>query len=173
MKKKSTIIQFSIALLFFLISVGVFFFLHNYINKKNSIAVASADEWKAEETKRANVKAMEQFLEERAQDRQEIDTHFVPSTDVVGFLDHIESFGPKVGAVGEVTLIDAAKDGSGISVEIRAKGNFESVYKFLALLENAPYEIEITTMNMRMLEGGEGARVWEATFKIKLLSFIK
>ncbi len=173
MKHKSSTIAFIIALMFFIMSVTAFVFLYIYIQSKNKEAIDSHVEWQTEESRRSNVKSMEAFLGDSTEDQIEIDKHFVKNADIVSFLDLIESFAPSVGAEAEVTLINIPKEGAGLLVEINSKGNFESVYKFLSLLENAPYELEIVSVSLRSspLNDG-GSSLWEAKFKIKLLSLI-
>ena len=89
------------------------------------------------------------------------------------FLDLLERLAPQVGADAEVLLVDKAKDGSLLSVDVRVIGNFEAIYKFLTLLENFPYELEIISVDIQK-KGGEGVESskWEGVFKVKLLSFI-
>ncbi len=173
MKKKHVIIQLSIAALLFIFSLSGFLVLHSYINKKNKEALDSEKSWSIEEARRANVKTLELFLEDEIKERNEIDKHFVKNTDIVSFLNTIEGLAPKAGAVAEVTLIDVPKDGAGLMVGVNSKGSFESIYKFLSLLENAPYELDFSSVSLKIVRGGEGeSNTWQATFKIQLLSFI-
>ncbi len=173
MKKKHVIIQISTAALLFIFSLSGFFILHAYINKKNNEALDAEKNWAIEEARRENVKALELFLEDKTEERNEIDKHFVKNTDIVVFLDTIENLAPQVGAKAEVTLIDVPKDGAGLMVEVHSKGSFESIYRFLSLLENSPYELDFSSVNTQVVKGAEGeSNTWQATFKIKLLSFI-
>ena len=63
-------------------------------------------------------------------------------------------------------------------VAMEAKGSFPDLYKFLTLLENSPYELELIEVKFsRETEPASSdktlsASAWNATFKIKLLSFI-
>lgn len=168
---RSSKIKFALALFFFLFAVGVFTTLFIYINNKNQVALTRMDDWHKEEDRRANIETMEKFLASKSAASLELDKHFVKSTDIVSFLDLIERLAPKVGSSAEVTLVDVAKDGTGLYVEVKSKGSFESLYRFLSLLENAPYILEITSMSMRAPGASEGGP-WDATFKLKLVSFI-
>ena len=77
---------------------------------------------------------------------------------------------------------------------VKTPGTFDSLYKFLTLLENSPYELEFVGMDLTR-EGdftsvavetpadGTGAQTivppsikiprWQATFDVRLLSFIQ
>ncbi len=173
MKIKLPKARILIALVFFLVSVSFFVFLHTYVNKKNRDAIALEQKWQLEELRRENVKTLEHFLEVKSGERSELNKHFVGSGDVVAFLDLIESLGAQAQAKAEVTLIDIPKDGSGLLIEVKSEGSFASVYKFLSLLENAPYELEIVSMEMNASGRSETVGgLWDATFRIKLVSFI-
>lgn len=173
MKIKLPKAKILVAIVFFLLSFSFFIFLHTYVNKKNQNAIALEQKWKLEEIRRENIKTLEHFLELKSVERSEIDKHFVGSGDVVAFLDLIESLGSQAKAKAEVTLIDIPKDATGLLIEVKSEGSFASLYKFLSLLENAPYELEIISMEMNSSgDGDKGSVMWNATFRIKLLSFI-
>lgn len=173
MKIKLPKFRILVAVIFFLLSLSVFIFLNFYVNKKNHDATALEHQWQLEELRRENVKTLEHFLELKSNERGELDKHFVGSGDVVAFLDLIESLGAQTQAKAEVTLIDIPKDGSGLLIEVKSDGSFSAVYKFLSLLENAPYELEIVSMEMNASGNSETVvPLWNATFRIKLVSFI-
>ena len=173
MRIKLPKIRILLAVGFFLCSLLLFDLLYGYVNKKNKAATTLERKWKVEELRRENVKNLERFLEEKGGEISMLDTHFVGSGDVVTFLDLIESLGKQAGSQSEVTLIDIPKDNSGLLVEVRSEGSFDSIYKFLRLLENATYELEIVSFEMSTSSGEEETYpVWNATFRIRLISFI-
>jgi Tfp pilus assembly protein PilO len=160
-------------LVLFLASAGVFLFLLGEVESKKRETIALRGEWLAEKSKRDNIENLATFMERYQQDIGELESHFVTSKDVVSFLDLMEGLGNKVGATSEVTLIDVPKDQSYLTVEIKASGNFESIYKFISLLENSPYELEIMSMRMDSNSQTEGQNSWSSVLKIKLLSFVQ
>jgi hypothetical protein len=62
---------------------------------------------------------------------------------------------------------------------MKASGTFNVLYRFLALLENSPYELEFIGVNMDngvvldTVGKNVAASKWNAIFKVKLLSFIQ
>ncbi|MEI8175115.1 MAG: hypothetical protein WCG28_04155, partial [bacterium] len=107
----------------------------------------------------------------------QLGTHFAQSSNIVPFLDIIEGLATKVGTKAEVTSVDPLGDNAGLSVGMKASGSFSSVYKFITLLENSPYELEFVSMNIQKgIEAdakGNVSEVWNAIFRLKLLSFME
>ena len=141
-------------------------------------------ELQTETSKKNEAKSFERLLQIVEKESTMLDTHFIKSSDVVVFLDRVENMASIVKAKAEVTLVDVAPDNTSLSVGMTATGTFESLYKFLTLLENSPYQLELTSVNLQRV-GGEGASTvatgekapsgvqWSAIFKIKLLSFVQ
>ncbi|MCX6747768.1 MAG: hypothetical protein NTW98_02375 [Candidatus Nomurabacteria bacterium] len=69
--------------------------------------------------------------------------------------------------------MDINEDPASLLIGVHASVSFESVYKFMTLLENASYELEIQTFDLRK----EGIALdalktsWSVTMQIKVLSF--
>jgi hypothetical protein len=132
-------------------------------------------EWQNDYKQREDTKLLNNFLKNTVEERKLLDSHFAKSSDVVPFLDLLESMASNVGAKAEVLVINVPNDNTGLYVEARATGSFESLYKFIKLLENSPYETEVTYMNMSKASSGDvqSASGWTINLKIKLISFIK
>ena len=162
----------SVALL--TLSSSIFFFLYSGIQKNNKNAVELESQWKAEALHREELRAVNRLLGEIGPERTELDAHFIKSSDVVPFLNLVEKLGPQSGSDAEVVLVDLPKDQSGLVVGIEASGRFEAIYKFLMLLENSPYELEIITLDIDRIESADSKNPnprWLAVFRVKVLSF--
>lgn len=160
--------------LFLLFSVGVFVFLYIKINSNNIKGDALYTEWQVEDERRSKLNSLDMLIKRIEGDRAELESHFAKSTDIVPFLDTIDSLGKMAGAEVVVSSVDILADKSGLMVSLSAKGGFNSVYAFLLLLENSPYEMSFISTNLRTDNDGEeeGTPQWTATFKLKLISFI-
>ncbi|MBI3888284.1 hypothetical protein HY311_00635 [Candidatus Nomurabacteria bacterium] len=154
------------ALLFVVLSV-VFVFLYKKINNNNQVAQEGMTKWGEEAARRNETTSLNSSLQKIAPDLGMLETHFAKSSDVVPFLDTLEKLAPKVGVTTEISSVDALPGNAGLSVGMKASGSFESVYKFLTLLENSPYELDFLSMDMQKVD-----KKWEVTFKINLLSFV-
>ena len=158
------------SLIFFAIALAAFLFLYNQVLGNRESAENSELSFREEAARREEVRSIERFAEEIQADKVKLDSHFAVSSNVVPYLDTLESLGKQVSAKPEVVTVDVTKDKTSLILNMRAAGTFEAVYKFLLLLENSPYELEFTSVELR--KTGEGAGSWEGNFKIKLLAFI-
>jgi len=173
------------SVIFFVISIAVFVILKKEINNNNQITKERDAELQAATLKKDETKSSERLLKLVENERTLLGTHFIKSSDVVVLLDAIENLAPLVRVKAEVTQVDVAPDNTSLSVGLSSSGTFEALYKFLKLLENAPYQLEITSMNMQKVgfveevattEGEAkvaGGVQWSAIFKLKLLGFIQ
>ncbi len=159
---------FSLALL--ALACFAFFFVYRKIQSNNDASAQAQATWQAEADKRGELKSLDRSLKDVAAERATLDTHFIQGSDVVPFLDLVEKLGPEVGADAQVSTVEVSKDNSGLDVSIKATGTFVAVYKFLNMLENAPYEISFSIVDFEN-SSASGAG-WSLDLKIKLLSFI-
>jgi hypothetical protein len=90
----------------------------------------------------------------------------VHGSNIVPLLDAIEQLALRVKAKSEITSVDFSKDNNSLLLGIKASGSFVPIYKFLMLLENFPYELEFSSVDIKKTD-----TQWEAVFKIKILSF--
>lgn len=164
--KKAPLI-FSVSLL--VLSLAALTFLLRGISLNKISADTARAEWREEALRRHKLKSLETLLNKAAPERKELDTHFATRENAVPFLDTIENLARRAGANPEVISIDETPDKNSLIVIVRAEGSWSAVYKFLRLLENSPYELEFIAADIS--KKPESAD-WEASFKIKLLTFI-
>ena len=175
-KFKKTLLIISITA--FLLCCVLFFFLLREIKNNIEISKQSQVDLEKEIARREEVKNFNNSFKSIEQDKTLFETHFAQSSDIVPFLNTIEKMANSVGTKAEVSFIEVAKDNTGLMVEMKNTGSFSQVYKFLVLLENSPYELEFTSIEMNSIPALDAngksikGNVWEALFKIKLISFI-
>jgi hypothetical protein len=172
--KKIPLILSIILFVFFLLA---FIFLYQKINSNNQKLQQDMSSLQSESLKRDAIEKLERSLQSVADYRASLDTHFAKSSDVVPLLDTVEKLSGVAGAQSEVNLINVSPEGTKLLIDLKASGSFEAVYKFLALLENSPYELEFLSMDMHSAAGDSsgkspGSSKWEANLKIQLLSFL-
>lgn len=178
MPKNFPKIALLLSLIFFIFSCVAFLFLYKTVNKNNEESRLREQEWHSEALRRDEIRTLDNSVKIIESERTKLETHFAKSSDVVSFLDTIESLAPQTGAKAEVTSADISQDYTTLLVGLKASGTFSSLYKFLTLLENAPYELEFVGVEMHKEGGTEvvGKDVklpkWNMVFKIKLLSFV-
>lgn len=163
------------------LSVFAFIFLYKTIDTAEDNAKLASTELQNEANKHEEIKLLNSHVETLKEDMILLETHFAKSSDIVPFLDSMESLARKAGTKAEITSVDVAKDNTSLILKIKTEGSFKNIYKFLTLLENSHYVVEFMEISMeRGAQGGAteaGAPkqipVWQANFNLKLLSFIE
>lgn len=158
-----------------LFSSFVFYFILKQINDSKNSTKLIHEEWRQEEDRREVIKSLDRSIKEIDLEKKSIESHFVSSKDVVPFLDFFEQSALRVNAETEVSSVSVPIENDSILVDLKTKGSFESLYKYITLLENAPYELEISSFvlskeNSNVLTGNIA---WSLSLKIKLLSFVQ
>lgn len=167
-----------LSIVFFCTSLTFFIFFYRVIDGNNKKSSEKEEAWLAESLRREGVKEIYTSFKSISEDRDKIDKHFAKSSDIVPFLDSIEGLTSKINLKAEISSVDVLPDKSGLMIGMRASGTFSDVYKFLTLLENFSYELDIVGVDMSKTGGTdvEGkkptAPKWDANFRIKLVSFI-
>jgi len=167
MKKNLQKILPIISLMFFIVCCFVFLFLNKEVNINNKAFEDNEIKWQQETERREGIRLLNNSIRKIENEKDLLETHFAQSSNIVPFLDTMESLGTKVGAKTEITSVDIPKESNSLNIEMKISGSFEKIYKFLLLLENSPYKLEITSIDISK------QNTWEANLKIKLLSFIK
>ncbi len=171
-------IPLALSIIFFVLSCLTFFLVYRETNSNYQKSGRASVQWQSQARRRDEMKSLDHSIKIIEKERTELATHFAQSSDVVPFLDAIEALAPKTGVKVQVTSVDILIDSVGLLVGMNVTGNFEGLYKFLTLLENFPYELELTSMDLRKEEeldvSKKGAKIskWEATISVRLLSFI-
>jgi hypothetical protein len=157
--------------IFFCLSLVAFLFFYKAIGNNNKESQLREAEWQTETNRRNEIKTLDNSVKMIEGEKIQLETHFAKSSDIVPFLDTIEGLAFLAGANGEITPpIDILPDHAGLMIGMKASGTFGSLYKFLMLLENSPYELEFMALDMRK---GATANVWDITLKMKLVSFVE
>ncbi len=166
------------SIIFLIFSCAVFFFLYKKTEGNKAVAEDAQTKWQNEATRRDEIRSLGRSLKDIENERNLLESHFAYGSDIVPFLDTIEKLATEVNAKPEIVSVDIPKNKKGLYAVVKASGSFESIYKYLTLLENSPYELEFTSANIQNLSTGDPAAQnstsgWEAVFKIQLLSFIQ
>ncbi len=167
-----------VSIAFLIFSSSFFVFFYQQISENRKISERTQIEWGTEAIRRDEIRSLERSIREIENERNLLESHFAYSANVVPFLDTIEQLAVEAKAKPEITSVDILKDQKKLSVVVKASGSFESIYKFLTLLENSTYEIEFVSvglqrLNRQIIPGAGPLPEWEAIFKVQLISFIQ
>lgn len=178
MKNNFPKIPLFLSILFFIVFSSVFVLLYREINNNSRKVENSIITLQTEAKRREDIISLNKSINKITNDKILLEAHFAKNSDIVPFLDAIEKLGPQVGAKVQVESVDVMAKGAGLMVGLKTSGSFESIYTFLRLLENSPYELDFTFVEISKLPGSDvvskniKSSVWEAVFNIQLLSFI-
>jgi hypothetical protein len=134
--------------------------------------------YKEKEIKTNETKALDKLISEIGNEIKVIDSHFLKTEDIAPFLDELESNAKELDIKGEVVSVDSLTTDQGLYLNIKAEGTFDNLYKFLKLLENYKYELQI--VDVKLVKGpsslSEDGAIsipdWSAYIKIKIISLI-
>ncbi|MEX2052080.1 MAG: hypothetical protein WD991_00070 [Candidatus Paceibacterota bacterium] len=163
----------SVTLLF----VAVFAFSAIYMKtaENNREAEELIGQWRVELDRREEIKSLERSIQMFDVEMKSLDTHFAYGQDVVPFLNTVESLARATGADPEILSVATSEEEEILIVRMSAEGSFESLYKFLKLLENSPYELRFALVDLSSKDGPNGVRSgsWQLMLNFKLLTFIR
>ncbi len=172
MKKKTSII-FAIALMIFLALGLVAWRLVDSLADRN-VDVAAAREELASET--SVMRSMEQIRRSvltSADEQEELASYFVTEESIPVFLGDLEAIAVSLGI--DLSISGVSGGENSLSVGLRANGAFANLHQYVALLERAPYRIEVRRMFFQRTPAqnpllGE-SYPWSADIDIILLSY--
>ena len=164
-------IQLCIPLIIFILLALVFWFLYREINNNDMERRTYETQFTSEANRRNEIKALNRSVEAISQDKLLLETHFTKSSDIVRFLNEIENSASRAGTKAEVTNVDIPKEEEVLSIRFKVSGGFEEIYKFIGLLENSPYILDLNYVSMQKSSDTNTAK-WEADFRAKVLTFV-
>lgn len=175
MKNNFPKITLLVSIIFFIVFISAFMFLYKKINNNVDKAEESMITWQTEEKRREDIKSLNKSIKKITDDQVLLEAHFAKNSDIVPFLDALEKMGVKVGAKAQIETVDTMAKNEGLMVGLKVSGSFVSIYNFLRLLENSPYELDFPSVEMHKVISPDliaKNSKWEAFFKVQLLSFI-
>jgi hypothetical protein len=147
--------------------------MYNEISNIKQSSDQKLIEWGTEAARRDEIKSLDNLMRKIEEQKKQVETHFIQSSNPVPFLDTIEKLASSVNAKNLVSSVDISQDGQFLIVGMNVAGSFESFFKFLTLLENSPYELEFILVDIQRDNIDSKIGGWSAVLKIKLLTFIK
>lgn len=176
MKKNISKIIFSTSVAASILFGVLFFVLYQKVGENMKKVEDSTVGWGSVTGKQSNALPLNRLIEELSKDKQLIDGHFADNSDIVTFLDTLESLAPKTGVKLEVDSVNSKENNTKLQIGLKASGGFSSVYRFLLLLENSPYELDFLSVDFHKIQNinidnkKSKESIWEGIFKIQLIS---
>lgn len=145
MQKNSTIFMLSLTILAVLFASGIFVFMFKVIQNKNehtSKVLMTLEDKMAE---KENMSVVNQRLTEVETTSKTVNSYFVDSKQIDLFVAYLEKIGADTStdlAVKDVSVSTTEK--GSLSLKLSVKGTFSNIMQVVSLLENSPYQINIT-----------------------------
>ncbi len=174
MKTNFPKVPFFLSIFFLIFSCCFFYLLYNKIEKNYIIAKEANIEMQEKMSQLDELKDISRGIKTIEQETTELDKHFIPSSNLVPFLDTIEELALKVETTAETSFINISPDNLSLIVGLKAKGSFKSLYKFFTLLENSPYQLEFVSLDIfkEITQSTTSTSSWETNIVLRLISFI-
>ena len=169
------LLQKMFPVLLFIILCLIFLFIYQQIILTKSAYKDIETEWSKEAQRRIGIKLLNNSFLKIENDKKILDEHFAQSSNIVPFLDTIEKLGKDVGVKVEVSSVSVSEKNKNLNIELKGVGNFESIYKFILLLENAPYELDFYSFEVKKNLNAQDlnkSTIWTTDLKMRLLSFV-
>ncbi len=183
--KKSTLKPFKLTNLIFWGSlVGLLLVLFVYwrvyvavraIGQNNAALTAETATLEDQASKAGELKKSLATVQER---QPVLASYFIDANDIVPFLETIEGYGRTTDVAVKFTMFTFKNSPDKLVVTLSAEGAFANLYHFMALLEAAPYQLNISSVNV--MELGSVAqdpklkvvpvRTWQALISVDVTS---
>ena len=143
MKKNYYIIFLGTSFLLLLSAIGGYVYLYSRITKKTESVESVAIEIENEKRSQQNISGLKRSIVLTEQKNKILESHFVTEGKVVNFIESIEMLGKESGVVVDIQSLQPGEQTGkeGLYVTLSLSGEFNSVNKFILLLENMPYQI--------------------------------
>jgi hypothetical protein len=182
MKSKNTIIMFIIAALATIVAICSFIFVMRIIKKTNENTSVTLVELQEKMKDKENATIFAKKIAEIQALQDSINGHFLDPNKIDKFASYLEEMGASVGVEVLIKNIEVPpKTKNTMLLKLSISGEFQGVMKMIALLENNPYQINITqaylNKNIEQLTEEEiklnkvlAKTIWEANVTFNILS---
>jgi hypothetical protein len=179
MKNKHSTLRLVISIIITLIFIGLFIFLIRVIKNKNNFTSAAMIVLKEGIERKENILVFSERINEVKKIQEKINGYFINEDKIDTFVDYLEKLGVGIGSEVIVKSINISdKEKNIVTFNISLSGEFNPVIKTINLLENIPYQINITKLYlnkityMKSLNGEKELEVieWEANITFKATS---
>ena len=160
---------FLIVVVLSLLLAGGWYLVYDRVQKAYRAVLLLREEIAEAELKKKNIRALNTLLQDIDIERQKIENVFVNERSVVRFIEDIET-------MAELSQVDLTIESASLPISgedgepvfrFTTESRFESLFKFLALLEKINYQIKIEETQFRKNENR-----WTGRFEVRLLSYL-
>ena len=176
---RQTKIVFFFSLLGVVISAGIYMYIFHMITtieQETSVLIQDTNTLSAKESQIGVLKKNLQANQER---EPALLSYFIDANDIVPFLETIEGYGRSTNVAVQFSTVDIKPAPDQLVASFKGVGSFTNLYRFMALLEAAPYEFTINNATIQSSGSPSGVAVkgqpapgisWEADISLSVTS---
>ena len=167
--KNAILIQLLIAAAFLAAAIAAYALAFLHVEDIGARIVRAEAEAQQRTVELKNIRDAQSALAALTESEARVKGYFVPTTEVVSFLERVgtagDAFGADVSVVGVTE--DTTETGRGmLTLSIQTHGTFASVMRTLGTLEFAPYDITLKNLSLDATDAENGAWTAAATFDV-------
>lgn len=157
-------IHLGIAIAFLAAVAGGYVIWYQQLDTMRTRLVTLSDEIRTKTLDRERAANARTTLATLATDEAQLESYLVSTTDIVSFLEHIESLGSAFGTDVEVASVtdDGGTPRGHLTFSLSISGSFTGVMRTLGALEYGAYAVNVRNVNLDAAIG-EGGTGWRAT----------
>lgn len=166
---KTTRRNLIVSVLLLIVSVWAFIYMVLEIKAKNMLLQEQVIALETKQAQESSYFKMQKISEETITERESLASYFfAQESDSIDFLNLVESLAPQAGislqTEGLEQQEDKKKNTSWVIINFSFIGAHKNVTDFIKVLENLPYEAEITNLQLSLQDTGD----WEAKTTMKI-----
>jgi hypothetical protein len=167
--KRLVYVFFLLNILVLVISVFVLYIVYK---KYNSVALLEK-RVKVTEDRKDKIISTKRLILNTKEDIKNLNSYFVDSDNMVGFIKDIETLGKNAGVSLVLSSVDISDDGNGLlSLKFTTEGDWSGLMYLLSLVESMPVKMVVNNVSFAKQDIKQGKKYWDGKFSITLLSFI-
>jgi len=178
-KKTNTILVLTSILLFVSLFTYLYFFW--VIKRSNENISLLQKEVIRLEIQESEIDKLKKNLASTKENQEKLSSYFIDINNPVPFFEVVEGYGRGAGVKTVFNDVTLKKDPYRLDAGLTATGSFSGIYRFLQILESAPYEFSITKLNLQrvvplgleQLGAKPSLPEWEARILISVVSITK
>ncbi len=175
---KTTHRAFVAVVIFFFVALGVYSFIFYTLMASSRNGASLQKQIAGLEVRENEVGTLKKELSDMEGQQKTLSSYFIDANDIVPFLDTVEGYGKTTNVVTKFDSFDIKNNPNRLEVSLVADGSFTDLYRFLGFLENAPYAISISKMDLQLSvplglqPSGTSSKTtgWEARVNLSVVS---
>jgi hypothetical protein len=144
MKLKKTILILILSVIIFLVVSGLLVFFFNVIKNKNIHTNATLITLENKINEKEKEKILKQRISEVENTNQNLKNHYLNPEEIDTFVTYLENMGNNINTKIAFKNVEVSEKDKTINFKILITGSFSHVVQAIELLENAPYQINIS-----------------------------